>query len=312
MFTNRLKIIVLFQLILVFILVFSVFKVSFADNSCPSKTTAGSDYIIFVGKVTSMGNDKEVQAWFEYGENTSNLKSTKKLTLYKEGIYCLKVSNLKSCQNYFYRAGVANQAGKSYGEIKEIKTLCSDKTSVSSIKKPNSKSSKSKIKINSIQKSTTNNLASLLLEDSYQVKKCSPSDINLTLINNTSVKRKITLEAKGEAGSWFEPQEREFILDPKERMVISWKIYPPCQLKSDKYQATFSLTTPGFTKDYQTTLEIKSSEANNPLSAFAFMIFNNFPWFLVFVLFVIALILLFLNLRISKKTEVNLNSSIIK
>ncbi len=150
---------------------------------------------------------------------------------------------------------------------------------------------------------SANNLASLLLEDSYQVKKCSPSDINLTLINNTSVKRKITLEAKGEAGSWFEPQEREFILDPKERMVISWKIYPPCQLKSDKYQVTFSLTTPGFTKDYQTTLEIKSSEANNPLSAFAFMIFNNFPWFLVFVLMVIISVLLVTYYTYRKTSE---------
>ena len=95
---------------------------------CPPKTTASYRSINFVGKV-GLGNDKKVNVWFEYGNSKDNLNyKTRILTLYQEGNFCIKESKkIKPCTTYYYRAGAKNSAGINYGEIKTIKTLCSDK-----------------------------------------------------------------------------------------------------------------------------------------------------------------------------------------
>jgi len=98
-------------------------RLSEAQN-CPSKTTASYRFITFVGK-TGLGGDNSVDVWFEYGVNKDNLKATPKLTLRKDGIYCLRVTKLKPCTTYYYRAVAKNSAGINYGELKSIKTLCS-------------------------------------------------------------------------------------------------------------------------------------------------------------------------------------------
>lgn len=93
-------------------------------QTCPPKTKAGYNYIIFVGKAGS-GGDKKTYTWFEYGEKPFFLnKKTKVINLSTDGVFCLKVQNLKSCQTYYYRAVAKNYAGINYGQIKNIKTLC--------------------------------------------------------------------------------------------------------------------------------------------------------------------------------------------
>jgi hypothetical protein len=133
-----------FNYFLVFVLMFLIGGVSYVSNvesySCPSKTTANYRFITFVGKV-GLGGDQKIDAWFEYGTNKNNLKPTKKLTITKDGIYCLRVTKLKPCTTYYYRAGAKNSIGTNYGEIKEIKTLCNSKVpSNNSIKNNNSNS----------------------------------------------------------------------------------------------------------------------------------------------------------------------------
>jgi len=94
------------------------------SQNCPGETTASYRFITFVGKA-GLGGDNSVDVWFEYGVNKDNLKSTQKLTLKQDGIYCLRVTKLKPCTTYYYRAVAKNSAGVNYGELKSIKTLCS-------------------------------------------------------------------------------------------------------------------------------------------------------------------------------------------
>lgn len=94
------------------------------EIKCPPKTTANYRSIIFVGK-SGLGGDKYVKVWFEYGEQKNILdRKTKALTLFNDGIFCVKVNNLKPCKTYYYRASAQNSAGVNYGETKAIKTLC--------------------------------------------------------------------------------------------------------------------------------------------------------------------------------------------
>ncbi len=104
------------------IFVFSRFV--FAET-CPPKTTAGRNYIDFVGKLEGLGGDEKVIVWFEYGLKKENLnKKTRELEVREPKIFCLREKNLKPCRVYYYRAAAKNSAGTNYGEIKSIKTLC--------------------------------------------------------------------------------------------------------------------------------------------------------------------------------------------
>lgn len=97
-------------------------------SKCPQKTTSYLNSIVFVGKLNDLGNDKNVKVWFEYGFSSSSLRyKTFAYELKKPGLYCIKVNKLKPCTTYYYRAAAQNLAGTNYGEIKEIKTLCSAK-----------------------------------------------------------------------------------------------------------------------------------------------------------------------------------------
>lgn len=94
---------------------------------CPQRTIADYKFINFVGK-TELGGDKEVKVWFEYGTSEKKLNyKTRVLILNQGGLFCIKESkNIKPCMTYYYRAGAQNSAGTNYGDIKSIKTLCSN------------------------------------------------------------------------------------------------------------------------------------------------------------------------------------------
>ena len=112
------------RLLPVLILIFLGLSSVEATIYCPSKTTAYKNSIVFVGRITDLGNDSLAKVWFEYGETKSKLRKTRYLLKNQTGIYCLQIKNLQPCRNYYYRAAIANKVGNSYGELKEIKTPC--------------------------------------------------------------------------------------------------------------------------------------------------------------------------------------------
>lgn len=109
------------------IILISLKIVEAQSTVCPPKTTPGYRFITFVGKA-GLGGDQEVKVWFEYGNSPDNLdKKTKTLILKQDGIYCLReIKKINPCTTYYYRAAAQNSAGINYGEIKSIKTLCTN------------------------------------------------------------------------------------------------------------------------------------------------------------------------------------------
>jgi len=98
---------------------------AWAQEVCPEKTKVEGNNIIFVGEVVDMGGDEKAFAFFEYGTSSGNYtQRTQEITLNKPQKYCIKVENLQPCTTYYYRAGMKNKAGESFGAEKEIKTEC--------------------------------------------------------------------------------------------------------------------------------------------------------------------------------------------
>jgi hypothetical protein len=197
---------------------------------CPPKSTAENDAITFVGKVTSLGGDNEVFVWFEYGEKMDNLMKTKEEVKKETGLFCIRVENLKPCTRYFYRAGVRNQAGTNYGEIKSIETKCSAQNKSQNI--------------------------DIVLDSSEQfLKKCSSEKLSFYVVNNTNVRRKVNIIPEGEIKNWFKPSSLSFILPSKAKRKINWKINVPCNIEKDSYQISLKIKNGDYVSIYP--LEVK-------------------------------------------------------
>jgi hypothetical protein len=202
-------------------------------QSCPSKTTAENDAITFVGKVTSLGGDNEVFVWFEYGENIGNLSKTKEEVKKEAGLFCVRVENLKPCTRYFYRAGVRNQAGTNYGEIKSIETKCKVQNESQDI--------------------------DIVLNSSEQfLKRCSSERLSFYVVNNTNVRRGINILPEGEIRNWFRPVSLSFVLPSKAKRKISWKINVPCDVVKDSYQVSLKVKNGDKFYTYPIVIRLKS------------------------------------------------------
>jgi hypothetical protein len=202
-------------------------------QSCPSKTTAENDAITFVGKVTSLGGDNEVFIWFEYGENISNLSKTREEMKKEAGLFCIRIENLKPCTRYFYRAGIRNQAGTNYGEIKSIETKCNVQNESQDI--------------------------DIVLNSSEQfLKKCSSEKLSFYVVNNTNVRRKVNILLEGEIKNWFKPISLSFILPSKAKRKINWKINIPCDIVSDSYQISLKVKNGDNVYTYPIVMRLKS------------------------------------------------------
>jgi hypothetical protein len=216
------------------ILVLIIFLGGFVfAQSCPPKTTAGNDAITFVGKVTSLGGDNEVFVWFEYGANIGNLLKTREEVKKEIGLFCIRVENLKPCTRYFYRAGVRNQAETNYGEIKSIETKCK------------------------VQNESQN--IDIVLNSSEQfLKKCSSEKLSFYVVNNTNVRRKVNILSEGEVKNWFKPTSLSFILSPKAKRKINWKINVPCDMVKDSYQVSLRIKNGDEIFTYPLEVKLKS------------------------------------------------------
>jgi hypothetical protein len=78
------------------------------------------------GEVIDDGGDPNLLVWFEYGENSSLGYQTPIQKKYGIGEFTAKISDLKPCKTYYYRACVKheNQNDTSCGEIKTFTTKC--------------------------------------------------------------------------------------------------------------------------------------------------------------------------------------------
>lgn len=294
---------------------FLVFIVNFTGaQTCPERTTAGYDKIIFVGKITSLGNDSKVSAWFEYGIDKNNLKKTKEIVRNDLGIYCLEVKNLTPCTTYFYRAAVKNEKGTAYGELKNIKTLCSaGKINNNNSSNKDKNISNTVVSKNSIDKNNGNNGSDFIMESpsqplnlelnsQYSVSRCSINELKFTLTNLTGVNRRFVIIPRGEVSSWFSPNQLTLTLAPYSSEQIKWQVNVPCNAETKAYLLTFNIKTSNLSSNYTTNLQVKGGIL--PLLGFAGILGGNLnlTWLLVFILIVINI---FLWRKIIKNTSKN-------
>ena len=145
-------------------------------------------------------------------------------------------------------------------------------------------------------------LADILLDSSYLVYACEKNEIQITLINNTSVNRKVTLTVYGDTENWFKPNPKILILKPRSTTLVKWEVNPDCNVKEGIYAFKIDLTTPGANYDYDGVLEVKTrNNFLSPLLGFIGGIFKNF-WLLLLLL-IILLINIYMWYRFLKKKE---------
>jgi len=125
---NRGKVISLGILLIALLgLGFSLNLKSFAQSSCPSNTIFTHTAATLVGQINDTGGDKNITAWFEWGETNSLGRNTSKQYLRVDNVpyrFCSSISNLTPCSTYYYRAVAQNSGGTSYGDIMSFTTLC--------------------------------------------------------------------------------------------------------------------------------------------------------------------------------------------
>jgi uncharacterized membrane protein len=149
---------------------------------------------------------------------------------------------------------------------------------------------------------TSAKLVNALFENSYRVNICATNEIPFTIVNNTSVNRKITIKAQGENADWFSPQEKTFVLKPFETLLAKWSVNVPCDISAKNYEINFLATTPGGNYQFSTVFEaVKQKGDFSPLLGFIglFGIFNPI-WLLILLL---ILINAYLWYRVFRKKE---------
>jgi hypothetical protein len=205
------------------------------SQSCPQNTIADEDSITFAGKILSLGNDSNVIVWFEYGENQNNLIKTKEESKKETGLYCIKVSNLKPCTQYFYRAAIKNSYGENYGEIKNVTTKC-------------------------VQKNVIRNIDINVSSSEILINKCSSEKLSFVVVNNSKVKRKVSVLPEGDVKKWIKPSSQNFILLPNNKKRITWLINFPCKNLKDFYELSFQLKSGNDKLNYKFILKSKSNQ----------------------------------------------------
>lgn len=118
---------IVLSLFILVIFLFNTQKQSFAQTSCPSNTIFTHNAATLVGQINDVGGDRNITAWFEWGETQSLGKSTSKQFLRVDNVpfrFCSSIANLTPCTTYYYRAVAQNSGGTSFGDILSFTTLC--------------------------------------------------------------------------------------------------------------------------------------------------------------------------------------------
>ncbi len=145
-------------------------------------------------------------------------------------------------------------------------------------------------------------LVDILLDSSYLVYACEKNEIQVTLVNNTSVNRKVTLIAYGDTENWFKPNPKVLILKPRSTTLVKWEVNPNCDVREGIYTFKINLTTPGGNYDNEGILEVKTrNNFFSPLLGFIGGLLQNF-WLLLLLL-LILLINIYMWYRFLKRKE---------
>lgn len=105
-------------------LVITFTSVQILGSACPPSTTPATTSAVLVGEITDDGGDPNLTVWFRYGTTNPPQTNTPSSSQNGTGIFCITVSNLTPCTQYYYQAVAQNSAGTSYGEIKTFTTHC--------------------------------------------------------------------------------------------------------------------------------------------------------------------------------------------
>lgn len=133
------------------------------------------------------------------------------------------------------------------------------------------------------------NAIQLELGPSYQVKKCQSNQIQFSLTNNSSVKRKIDLSVSGEISHWFEPEEKSLTLQPDSTKSSIWTLNVPCDLDIKKaYNFKIKASTNGYTLSETSLLNISQEENRYFLGLIALPKISLW-FFIIFLIFIIII-----------------------
>jgi len=112
----------------------SIFTTTFAPGLKVSTSVASSvaaQSATFNGFLTSMGSSNAVNAWFEYGTDTTFGSSTPQQTMGAPGNFSYNVSRLQAGVTYYYRAAAFSNGYNVYGQYSTFQTTSASPVSVS-------------------------------------------------------------------------------------------------------------------------------------------------------------------------------------
>jgi hypothetical protein len=112
----------------------SVFTTTFAPGLKVSTSAASSiaaQSATFNGFLTAMGSSNAVNAWFEYGTDTTFGSSTPQQTMGAPGNFSYIVSKLQAGVTYYYRAAAFSNGYNVYGQYSTFQTTSSSPVSIS-------------------------------------------------------------------------------------------------------------------------------------------------------------------------------------
>lgn len=112
----------------------SIFTTTFAPGLKVSTSVAGSvtaQSATFNGFLTSMGSSNTVNAWFEYGTDTTFGSSTPQQAMGTTGNFSYNVSRLQPGVTYYYRAAAFSNGYNVYGQYSTFQTTSASPVSIS-------------------------------------------------------------------------------------------------------------------------------------------------------------------------------------
>jgi hypothetical protein len=112
----------------------SVFTTTFAPGLKVSTSVASgvaAQSATFNGFLTSMGSSNAVNAWFEYGTDTTFGSSTPQQTMGTQGNFSYNISRLQPGITYYYRAAAFSNGHNVYGQYSTFQTTTAATVSMS-------------------------------------------------------------------------------------------------------------------------------------------------------------------------------------
>ncbi len=159
-----------------------------------------------------------------------------------------------------------------------------------------------------VTKEMQNSYLDISIDDYLKTYICKKDNINITIINNNSKKRKVSFTISGEIKKWFKPKARVIEVLPNDINSFNWTIDVPCDAEEGEYYGIITAGINGTKKDFPVTIEVSKKEnIFAPLAAFAGGLFSiiSTPWILVIILILLNIAMwYYLFARSKEKTKI--------